>query len=246
MGSPTSESGRSDDEGPARLVTVSRPFELQSHEVTLGEWRALMGTSPGKLAPCGDNCPVVGVNWWDALAYANALSRRQGLAECYELTGCWGKPGDGVYGCFGVNVKAPGGQPTNCQGYRLPTEAEWEYAARAGTTGPRHGELSEVAWYGGNSWLKRHPIGTKTANAWGLYDMLGNAWEWTWDRKDDYTPGSAVDPVGPGSGAKRVLRGCGWEWLGKSACRSAYRSGFIPVFRNLSIGFRPARTLTRP
>ena len=131
--------------------------------------------------------------------------------------------------------------------YRLPTEAEWEYAARAGTSGIRYGELDEIAWYSANSAEKTHPVGQKEENAWGLHDMLGNVWEWTGDWYGVYPSGPVTDPEGPDSGSNRVTRGGSWD-DGAGAVRSADRSGSSPDFsgrtrwRNVSIGFRLVRT----
>ena len=130
--------------------------------------------------------------------------------------------------------------------YRLPTEAEWEYAARAGTSGARYGALDEIAWYSENSdSLARvggpRRVGQKQANAWGLHDMLGNVWEWTGDRFGDYRSGAVTDPTGPESGSYRVYRGGSW-FTGARNARSAYRNGNAPGRRNISIGFRLVRT----
>ena len=125
--------------------------------------------------------------------------------------------------------------------YRLPTEAEWEYAARAGTTRIRYGELEEIAWYSSNSGGKTQPVGLKGANAWGLHEMLGNVWEWTGDWYGDNPSGSVTDPVGPESGSYRVVRGGSWSYRARSV-RSAYRSGSAPGNRNSGIGFRLVRT----
>ena len=130
--------------------------------------------------------------------------------------------------------------------YRLPTEAEWEYAARAGTTGARYGELDEIAWYGGNSGLKTHPVGEKRANAWGLYDMLGNVWEWTADWYGEYPSGAVSDPRGPGTGSDRVIRGGGSDPViryGARSVRSANRSRHSPAFGHGALGFRLVRTV---
>ena len=124
--------------------------------------------------------------------------------------------------------------------YRLPTEAEWEYAARAGTTEVRHGELGEIAWYYENSGDRTHPVGQKRANAWGLHDMLGNVWEWTGDWYGWYPSGSVTDPQGPSTESARVARGGGWGDRARSV-RSAYR-GYSPGYRRNIIGFRLVRT----
>ena len=125
--------------------------------------------------------------------------------------------------------------------YRLPTEAEWEYAARAGTTGARHGELDDIAWWSGNSGGETHPVGEKRANAWGLYDMLGNVWEWTADWHGDYPSGAVTDPTGPSTGSRRGNRGGSWGRSARDA-RSANRSSFSPDGRGYRIGFRLVRT----
>ena len=124
--------------------------------------------------------------------------------------------------------------------YRLPTEAEWEYAARAGTSGIRHGEVEEIAWYSSNSGGKTHPVGQKRSNAWGLHDMLGNVWEWTGDWYGDYPSGSVTDPKGPASGWGRVDRGGGWGTIA-GGVRSAYRGSHSPGSRINYIGFRLVR-----
>ena len=123
-------------------------------------------------------------------------------------------------------------------GARLPTEAEWEYACRAGSTGPYggSGNLDDMGWYGGNSGSKTHPVGQKQANAWGFHDMHGNVWEWCNDWYGSYD-GDATDPIGPASGEIRVLRGGSWS-LSARRCRSAFRLRLIPGFRSYDYGFR--------
>ncbi len=220
MGSTPTEEGRNSDE-TQHEVRITRPFWLKTTEVTQGEWEAVMGSNPSRFKACGSNCPVEKVSWIDAVAYLNELSAREGLESCYG--------GDGSFRGLG------------CPGYRLPTEAEWEYAARAGKAGEPAEELDLVAWYDRNSVVKTHPTGSKDSNAWGLYDMLGNVWEWVHDKYGPYG-GAETDPVGPSSGSRRVLRGGSW---GNSASyvRAAVRAGDSPAKRNDNVGLRPARSI---
>ncbi len=129
------------------------------------------------------------------------------------------------------------------KGYRMPTEAEWEYACRAGTKGPYAGTLSEMAWYSDNAGSRTHPVGQKKPNAWGLYDMHGNVWEWCqdWYDRSYYSQSSATDPQGPRAGSYRVVRGGGWSYAAAD-CRSAYRDYRAPGSRYGSLGFRLLRT----
>jgi len=136
------------------------------------------------------------------------------------------------------------GRITAQQAYRLPTEAEWEYAARAGTTGARYGELDTIAWWKGNAGKQTHPVKQKAPNAWGLYDMLGNVWEWCSDWYDDYPTGSVTDPTGPVSGSQRVLRGGSYQSI-SGGPRSADRSRDGPGAGGNDLGFRPALSSVR-
>ena len=251
MGSPESEEGRFDNEWQ-HSVTITRAYCMKATEVTQGEWQAVMGSNPSNFTNCGANCPVEQVSWDDAVGYANALSRREGLPECYS---------DSTFSGL------------SCKGYRLPTEAEWEYAVRAGTTGATYAgnitllgdrtgpELGPIAWYGGNSGVSyegaydcsareekeltsefcgTHPVGQKRPNARGLYDMLGNVWEWTGDWDDTY-PGTVTDPTGPTTGSSRVIRGGSWYDYARNA-RAADRYYSAPGFRIDYLGFRLSRT----
>ena len=219
MGSPNSEGGRYDDEAQHR-VTITRAFCMHTTEVTQGEWQAVMGSNPSRFAGCGSNCPVEQVSWEDTVRFANALSRREGLQECYR-------------GSDFVGV--------TCTGYRLPTEAEWEYAARAGTTTATYAERSSVAWFSENGGNETHPVGEKRANAWGLHDMLGNVWEWTSDWYCKYPTGSVSDPTAAQAGPLRVNRGGSWSRLARLV-RAATRGGSAPGIRDDSLGFRLVRT----
>jgi formylglycine-generating enzyme required for sulfatase activity len=255
MGSPNDELGRLDREGPQHQVTLTRSFYLQTTEVTQAQWESVMGNNPSYFSGCGGDCPVETVNWWEAIAYVNQLSVAEGLPTCYTLSGCGATlPGQGMT-CTGVTVNATGGNPYLCQGYRLPTEAEWEYAYRAGTTTAFYNggisvpdcsydaNLDAIGWYCGNSGSTMHPAAQKVPNAWGLYDMSGNVLEWVWDWYSStyYSSSPAEDPLGPESGSSRVLRGGSWSDYAQG-CRAAYRSSAAPGSRVHYLGFRPARS----
>ncbi|MFG1796772.1 formylglycine-generating enzyme family protein [Nocardia sp. NPDC049149] len=187
-------------------------FQLAAHQVTQEHYAQVTGLRPSRTH--GDRLPVESVSWWDALRFCNALSVREGLTPVYRLddeNAAWDAAADG---------------------YRLPTEAEWEHACRAGSTGPRYGELNEIAWYRANSAERMHEVGGKRPNAFGLYDMLGNAWDWCWDIYDAQVYGSY-----------RVLRGGGWfdeHW----SCRASVRRRSHPTLQLEDVGFRVARSLT--
>ncbi|MFI6759733.1 formylglycine-generating enzyme family protein [Micromonospora sp. NPDC050417] len=196
---------------PVQLV----PYQLGTVPVTQALYARVTGERPG--ARHGDRLPVEGVSWWDAVRFCNALSRHDGLAPAYRL-----------------DVEGEQAQwDAAADGYRLPTEAEWEYACRAGTTGPRYGQLDEIAWYRGNSQERIHDVGEKRPNPWGLYDMLGNTWDWCWDIYDAEVYGTY-----------RVLRGGGWfdeHW----SCRASVRRRSHPTFQVDDLGFRLARNAPR-
>jgi formylglycine-generating enzyme required for sulfatase activity len=209
MGSPADEMDRSNDE-TQHLVTISKPFWMGKTEVTQGQWQAVMGNNPSGFK-CND-LPVERVSWDDAVSFCKKLTER---------------------------AKAAGTLPAGYE-YRLPTEAEWEYACRAGSTGSFAGTgVDDLGWYSSNSDRKIHAVGTKQANAWGLYDMHGNVWEWCQDRYEVYPEGAVTDPTGPATGANRVCRGGCWL-IGAKGCRAAYRGRGQPGSRNNFMGFRVA------
>lgn len=210
MGSPDSETGREGDETPQHPVTISRPFYMQTTEVTQGQWKRVMGKNPSLFSNCGNDCPVENVSWMNVQVFISKLNRMEGTGK-----------------------------------YRLPTEAEWEYSARAGTTtrfcsGDSEDDLSRAGWYRGNSLLKTHPGGQKTPNPWGLYDMHGNVWEWVHDRNGNYPADSVTDPAGPSVGPHRLVRGGSWV-SNDSGCRSANRLSSSPGEHDGSLGFRLLR-----
>ncbi|MBL8615676.1 MAG: SUMF1/EgtB/PvdO family nonheme iron enzyme [Deltaproteobacteria bacterium] len=218
-----------DDEKPARNVTLSRAVLVGETEVTQGLYQRLMGSNPSMLKSCGSNCPVEIVSWYDVVKLANKLSAAEGLESCYVITG--------------ESVSWPKGP--GCLGYRLPTEAEWEVAARGGGDAKHAGgnELSAVGWFAGNSGATPHPVGQKQANGYGLHDMSGNVWEWVWDWYDEraYAAGAVRDPLGPGSGSFRVARGGCWS-IDPQYLRVAFRRDYSPGDRNGGLGVRLLRT----
>jgi len=228
MGSPENESERAIDESQ-HLVKLTKGFWMGETAVTQGQWKTLKGSNPSRFSSCGGVCPVEKVSWFDAVKYANTLSRKAGLGECYREEKKHVGKGKWIW--------------EGSQGFRLPTEAEWEYAARAGVVGRYAGgnDLSAVGWYKKNSGATTHRVGVKMANAWGLFDMSGNVWEWVWDWYGDYPEGSVTDPRGPSSGSLRVLRGGSWFNFSRY-CRSALRGDLSPDNRSYVLGFRLART----
>lgn len=240
MGSPASEEDRWEDEGPQRSVTLTRAFWVKATPVTTGEWATVVGNRPSAFADlCGDQCPVERVSWYEALAYANRLSAREGLGACYTLSGCVGAlGGEAQYRCEAAQLDP------ECAGYRLLTEAEWEYTYRAGSAQAHYARpLDDIAWHAGNAGGRTQPVGRKRPNAWGVHDMAGNVWEWVWDTygADSYSVDAATDPRGRSEGPLRVLRGGGWE-SSAQRMRAAGRNSDQPAGRNDDCGLRLART----
>ncbi len=243
MGSPPGETGRGDDES-RHEVTLQHPYLIDASELLRTDWGPHF--SPPSSSCDAPTCPVTNVSWWGALRYANELSDRDQLENCYNLQSCSGTPGDD-FSCSSVDFEG-----LECEGWRLPTEAEWEFAARAGTsTATYNGEIDDpetdptvgdIAWYQSNSDGTGHRQGGKSGNDYGLFDMSGNVAEWVWDRYAPYPTGPVTDPTGPSSGNERVVRGGHWD-SSAAECRSAARASETPDTRSDQLGFRLVRTL---
>jgi formylglycine-generating enzyme required for sulfatase activity len=210
--------GGQDDHRPR--VRLTKAFYISKTPVTQAEYEGIAGSNPSQFKDSGPNAPVERVSWDEAMEFCRKTTeslRANGQNAGWEIT--------------------------------LPTEAQWEYACRAGTdtayyTGDSESDLSRAGWYSGNSGQRTHPVGEKEANAWGLYDMHGNVWQWCFDWYGDLPSGSAVDPTGASSGPNRVYRGGSWRFDAVN-CRSAHRTGFEPGFRFNNVGFRLALSSVR-
>ena len=223
MGNRGAYSGES-DEKPLHSVTIFRDFLMSIYEITQKEYEEVMGTNPSNFK--GENLPVESVSWYDAVEYCNKLSEMEGLEKCYS----------GI----GKNIVCD----WYATGYRLPTEAEWEYAAKAGTTTDLYSgdvtNLYNIGWYRGNANSTTQEVGQKAPNDFGLYDMSGNVWEWCWNWYADYTSTPEADPKGPNSGYSRVYRGGSWD-EDAHECRSANRAKRDPQYGYSEVGFRVVR-----
>lgn len=211
MGSPPDEPNRHKAEGPPVRVTLTQGFWLGRTEVTQAQYRAITGTNPSTFQEAGPDAPAERVSWLDAMAYCRKLTERE---------------------------RAAGRLP---EGYifTLPTEAQWEYAYRAGTTGAYPGEPDSMGWNSGNSGGTTHPVAQKKPNAWGFHDMSGNVLEWCRDWYGDYPRGAVTDPSGPERGYYRIARGGSWRQdvaVGRSAARAGGSAGRL----DYTLGFRLA------
>ncbi|MCL2442930.1 MAG: formylglycine-generating enzyme family protein [Treponema sp.] len=222
MGSPANEAGRESDE-IQRQVTISA-FQMSRYPVTQGEYQEIMGTNPSHFR--GDNLPVEQVSWFDAIDYCNRRSQREGLTPAYTISGS------------GNNRTVTWNR--NANGYRLPTEAEWEYACRAGTTTAYNTGANITTSQANFDSERTTPVDRYPANRWGLYDMHGNVLEWCWDWYGAYASGAQTNPTGAVSGDNRVIRGGSWH-ISVGLTRSASRVHSYPSLRYDFVGFRLLR-----
>ena len=190
-------------------------FLISPYLVTQVQFKAVMGNNPSAFI--GDQLPVETVSWLDAVSFCNKLSNLNGLEPCYTIN----EDGDNAM----FNAKA--------NGFRLPTEGEWEYACKSGTADVRYGNLDDIAWYKENANKQTHPIGKKEPNSWGLYDMLGNVWEWCTDVYDETVYGSY-----------RIIRGGGWSDEARGCLATNRRRSHPKAFKIDDLGFRLAKNIS--
>ena len=227
MGTVDDDEEAHDDERLRHEVRLSRAFQLSPTPVTQGLYEAVMGNNPSHFRSSAEH-PVERVSWFDAVRFCNALSERCGLSPAYTI-------GEGDEPAVSCDFSS--------SGLRLPTAAEWEYAARAGQDFIYSGSnnADEVAWHRHNSDSRTHPVGLRNPNALGLYDMSGNVWEWCWDWFEEYPQDASVDPSGPSTGSIRVNRGGSWLY-GPALLRTADRYGLRPADAGSDLGLRLSRS----
>jgi len=216
-----------DSEKPVHDVLINS-FYISNHEVTQREWEDIMSDNNSQYK--NENLPVQNINWDEAVQYCNLRSSREGLNKCYSF-----EEKNGQIKC-----------DWNMNGYRLPTEAEWEYSARGGKKSQKKiysgsNEIDIVSWYFSSIGDTVHNVMTKTPNELGLYDMSGNVWEWCWDWFGKYSDKLQKNPVGAISGTHRIIRGGAWDEE-ENCCSVSYREGADPSFKSDNIGFRIVRT----
>ena len=236
-----------DNAFPPHSVTLDS-FFIGKYQVTQGEYEAIMGSNPASDYGVGNNYPVYNVSWYDAIKYCNLRSLNEGLMPVYSIRGFTNPLDWGIVPTESNVTWNAAICNWNANGYRLPTEAEWEYAARGATNNPNYlysgsDAIANVAWYYNNSNSSAHPVGGKRANALGIYDMSGNVCESCWDWYDAsyYSSSSSNNPSGPESGTVRVHRGGSWFFIDEW-CQVAHRGINIPSYRSNQVGFRVCRT----
>jgi formylglycine-generating enzyme required for sulfatase activity len=262
MGSPESELGRNADE-IQHAVTVSEPFYLKKSVVTWAEWNSVRNEAAahgytdigngrnGFNGDAGESHPVTEISWWDTIKWCNLRSEIEGRMPVYHTSAALGSANILRTGFEWVSPLPPVYVDWSASGYRLPTEAEWEYACRAGTTRAFYTgaitqpdgndpNLNPTGWYSENSGGNTHPVKQKTENAWGLYGMHGNVWEWCWDWYDSYPSSSATDPRGPTSGLYRVCRGGSFDHVAKRSRAAQRLNDWDPGTQYVYLGFRVA------
>lgn len=249
MGAPASDTEADSREQPQHQVTLTKPFLMLRNPVTQAQYQAVTGSNPSYFTD-DTSRPVERVSWYDALEFCNGLSRAEGLLWPYRIDEYVNA--EPYWEAFFTGAPLPKlkrrvhpkvtwrDRPYPYAGYRLPTEAEWEYACRAGTTTPRYGNVEEIAWtrieLGGT-----HPVKTKLPNDWNLYDMLGNVQEWCWGARAPYGSDALTDPHGSLAG-DRVCRG--GSWLAEPGdARASSRSVHSPTHGYVNLGFRVVRAL---
>ncbi len=268
MGSPSVEKCREKYGAQHRetqhQVTLSHGFEISAYEVSQGNFKLIMGYNPSGFHSCGAFCPVETVTWHEAVAYCNGLSKLRGYQSCYSDYG-GGKLCPNGAGCateeacvagtcrkYGAASGLSGKGIYKCKGYRLPTEAEWEYAYRAGSTTAYHNgdikdctkddNINKIAWYAANALSRTYPSCIKAPNKWNLFDMAGNVSEWIHDwYLEDLGSTAATDPAGKPAYTANVLRGGDYKSYAHLQ-RAAFRRSWSPWYKANHVGFRCVRS----